>query len=90
MHYSTTNVYINNTTYYNRFNNNNNLNPSYKPRPVPYNNNPNSVYARSMGNSPAAKQGVVYCHLRAMCRITTIGRARPLTKESSRPATMRM
>src|SRR5271165_829695 len=60
VHYSTTNIYINNTTYYNRFNNNNNLNPSYKPRPVPYNNNPNSVYARSMGNSPAAKQGVVY------------------------------
>jgi Protein of unknown function (DUF3300) len=60
-YYSHTNVYVNvNKNYYNRFNNNNNLNPGYKPRPVPYNNNPNGVYAKSMGNGPNAKQGVNY------------------------------
>jgi hypothetical protein len=61
VHYGTTNIYINNSNnYYNRFNNNNNLNPGYKPRPVPYNNNPNGVYAKSMGNGPNAKQGATY------------------------------
>jgi hypothetical protein len=60
VHYGNTNIYINNNNYYNRFNNNNNLNPGYKPRPVPYNNNPNGVYAKSMGNGPNAKQGVNY------------------------------
>jgi len=61
VHYGNTNIYINNTNnYYNRFNNNNNLNPNYKPRPVPYNTNQNSTYAKSMGNSPGAKQGASY------------------------------
>jgi hypothetical protein len=61
-YYHQTNVYINNpNNYYNRFNNNNNLNPNYKPRPVPYNNNPNGVYAKSMGNRPGTRQqGVTY------------------------------
>ncbi|HVM75711.1 MAG TPA: DUF3300 domain-containing protein [Candidatus Saccharimonadales bacterium] len=61
-YYHQTNIYINNSNnYYNRFNNNGNLNPNYKPRPVPYNNNPNGVYAKSMGNRPATRQqGVTY------------------------------
>ena len=61
-YYHQTNVYINNSNnYYNRFNNNGNLNPGYKPRPVPYNNNPNGVYAKSMGNRPATRQqGATY------------------------------
>ena len=60
-HYGNTNIYINNTNnYYNRFQNNNNLKPSYKPRPVPYNNNPNSTYSRNMGSRPEARQGVNY------------------------------
>lgn len=61
VHYGNTNIYINNTNnYYTRFNNNNNLNPSYKPRPVPYNNRPNSTYSRNMGSQPNARQGVNY------------------------------
>jgi hypothetical protein len=61
VHYGTTNIYINNSNnYYNRFNNNNNLNSNYKPRPVPYNNNPNGAYAKSMGNSPGGNKGVNY------------------------------
>jgi hypothetical protein len=61
VHYGNTNIYINNNNYYNRFNNNNNLNPNYKPRPVPYNsNNPNGVYAKSMGNTPGGNKGVNY------------------------------
>lgn len=61
VHYGNTNIYINNTNnYYGRFNNNNNLNPSYKPRPVPYNNGPNSTYSRNMGSQPNARQGVNY------------------------------
>lgn len=59
VHYGNTNIYINNN-YYNRFNNNNNLNPNYKPRPVPYNRNPNSTYARNMGSQPSARQGANY------------------------------
>jgi hypothetical protein len=62
VHYGNNNIYINNNNnYYNRFNNNNNLNPNYKPKPVPYNrNNPNSTYARSMGNNPGGNKGVNY------------------------------
>ena len=61
VHYGNTNIYINNNNnYYNRFNNNNNLNPNYKPRPVPYNNNPNGAYAKSMGNTPGGSKGVNY------------------------------
>lgn len=61
VHYGNTNIYINNTNnYYNRFNNNNNLSPNYKPRPVPYNNNPNSTYSRNMGSQPSARQGANY------------------------------
>lgn len=61
VHYSNTNIYVNNSNnYYNRFNNNNNLNPNYQPKPVPYNNNQNGVYAKSMGNGPGGKQGVNY------------------------------
>jgi hypothetical protein len=61
VHYGTTNIYINNSNnYYNRFNNNNNLNPNYKPRPVPYNTNNSGVYARSMGNTPGGNKGVNY------------------------------
>ncbi len=61
MHYGNTNVNINvNNNYYNRFNNNNNLNSNYKPRPVPYNNNPNSTYAKSAGNYQGANKGVKY------------------------------
>ena len=60
-HYGNNNIYINNTNnYYNRFHNNTNLNANYKPRPVPYNNNPNSTYARNMGSRPEARQGVNY------------------------------
>ena len=61
-YYHQTNIYINNSNnYYNRFNGNNNLNPNYKPRPVPYNNKPGGVYANSMGNRPATRQqGVTY------------------------------
>lgn len=61
VHYGNTNIYINNSNnYYNRFRNNNNLNPNYKPRPVPYNNNPNGVYANNMGNRPNNRQGANY------------------------------
>ncbi|MGB2668601.1 MAG: DUF3300 domain-containing protein [Candidatus Acidiferrum sp.] len=61
VHYGNNNIYINNNNYYNRFNNNNNLNPNYKPKPVPYNrNNPNSTYARSVGNNPGGNKGVNY------------------------------
>src|SRR5215470_6759317 len=61
VHYGNNNIYINNTNnYYNRFHNNTNLNANYKPRPVPYNNNPNSTYARNMGSRPEARQGVNY------------------------------
>jgi len=61
-YYHQTNIYINNSNnYYNRFNGNNNLNPNYKPRPVPYNNKPGGVYANSMGNRPATRQqGATY------------------------------
>ena len=60
-YYSHTNINVNiNNNYYNRFNNNGNLNPNYKPRPVPYNNNQNSNYAKSMGNGSGGKQGVNY------------------------------
>jgi hypothetical protein len=59
VHYGNNNVYINNN-YYNRFNNNANLRPNYKPMPVPYDRNPNGVYSRSMGNQPGANQGVNY------------------------------
>ena len=60
-YYAHNNVNINiNNNYYNRFNNNNNLNPGYKPRPVPYNNNPNGVYAKNMGNTPGGNKGVNY------------------------------
>src|SRR3974390_3515 len=61
-YYHQTNIYINNTNnYYNRFNNNGNMQPGYKPRPVPYNSNPNGVYAKSMGNRPTTRQqGVTY------------------------------
>jgi hypothetical protein len=59
VHYGNTNIYVNNN-YYNRFNNNNNLNPNYKPRPVPYNSQPGSTYAKSMGNQPGANRGVTY------------------------------
>jgi len=62
VHYGNTNIYVNNTNnYYNRFNHNTNLNTNYKPRPVQYNNNPNGVYAKSMGNRPATRQqGATY------------------------------
>jgi Protein of unknown function (DUF3300) len=60
VHYSQTNIYINNNNYYNRFNNNNNLKPNYKPRPVPYNTNKNGVYAKSIGNTPGGNKGVNY------------------------------
>ena len=60
-YYAHNNVNINiNNNYYNRFNNNNNLNPGYKPRPVPYNKNPNGVYAKNMGNTPGGNKGVNY------------------------------
>ncbi|HUN62542.1 MAG TPA: DUF3300 domain-containing protein [Candidatus Sulfotelmatobacter sp.] len=59
VHYGNTNIYINNN-YYNRFNNNANLRPNYKPMPVHYNNRPNGVYANSMGNRPGANKGVNY------------------------------
>jgi hypothetical protein len=60
-YYSHNNINVNvNNNYYNRFNNNNNLNPNYKPRPVPYNNNPNGVYAKNMGNTPGGNKGVNY------------------------------
>jgi len=54
------NTIIINNNYYNRFNNNNNLHPNYKPRPVPYNSNPNSTYSRNMGSQPGARQGANY------------------------------
>jgi hypothetical protein len=61
VHYGNTNIYINNSNnYYNRFNNNNNLNPNYKPRPMPYNSSNNGVYAKSMGNTPGGNKGVNY------------------------------
>src|SRR5271166_1797214 len=61
VHYGNTNIYINNNNnYYNRFNNNNNLNANYRPNPVPYNNNQNGVYAKSMGNNPGGNQGANY------------------------------
>jgi hypothetical protein len=60
-YYRNTNIYVNNShNYYNRFNNNNNLNPNYRPKPVPYNNRPNSNYAKSMGNRPGGNQGSTY------------------------------
>jgi hypothetical protein len=59
VHYGTTNIYINNNYYY-RFQNNNNLSPDYKPRPVPYSTKPNSTYSKNMGSQPGAKQGVNY------------------------------
>jgi hypothetical protein len=60
-YYSHTNINVNiNNNYYNRFNNNSNLNPNYKPRPVPYNNDQNSNYAKSIGNGAGGKQGVNY------------------------------
>jgi len=60
-YYRNTNIYVNNNNYYNRFNNNTNLRPGYRPQPVPYNNRPGSVYANSMGNRPATRQqGVEY------------------------------
>jgi len=60
-YYAHNNVNINvNNNYYNRFNNNNNLNPGYKPKPVPYNKNPNGVYAKNMGNTPGGNKGVNY------------------------------
>ena len=59
--YVQNNIYINNSNnYYNRFNNNGNMQPNYKPRPVPYNNNPNGTLAKNMGNTPANKSGVNY------------------------------
>jgi len=59
--YVQNNIYINNNNnYYNRFNNNGNMQPNYKPRPVPYNNNPNGTLANNMGNRPANKNGVNY------------------------------
>jgi hypothetical protein len=59
VYYRNTNIYVNNN-YYTRFNNNNNLKPSYKPRPVPYNRNPNSNYSKNMGSRPGSNQGVHY------------------------------
>jgi hypothetical protein len=59
VHYGNNNIYINNN-YYNRFNNNSNLRPNYKPMPMPYDRKPNGVYANSMGNQPGTKQGVNY------------------------------
>jgi hypothetical protein len=59
--YVQNNIYINNSNnYYNRFNNNGNMQPNYKPRPVPYNSNPNGTLAKNMGNTPANKNGVNY------------------------------
>ena len=61
VHYGNNNIYINNNNnYYNRFNNNNNLNANYRPKPVPYNNRPNSAYAKSAGNYGGANKGVKY------------------------------
>jgi hypothetical protein len=61
VHYGNNNIYINNTNnYYNRFNNNSNMKPGYKPMPVQYNNKPNGVYAKSMGNQPGSNSGVKY------------------------------
>lgn len=54
------NTIVINNNYYNRFNNNGNLNPNYKPRPVPYNTNPNSTYSRNMGGQPGNRQGANY------------------------------
>ena len=36
------------------------MSPGYKPMPVQYNNNPNGVYAKSMGNQPGSNSGVKY------------------------------
>ena len=58
-YYRQTNIYVNNN-YYNRFNNNHNLNAGYRPRPVPYNTNSNSLYSRNIGSQPGARQGVNY------------------------------
>ena len=61
VHYGNNNIYINNTNnYYNRFNNNSNMKPGYKPMPVHYDNNPNGVYAKSMGNQPGSNSGAKY------------------------------
>ena len=61
VHYGNNNIYINNTNnYYNRFDNNSNMKPGYKPMPVQYNNKPNGVYAKSMGNQPGSNSGVKY------------------------------
>jgi len=61
VHYGNNNIYIDNTNnYYNRFNNNSNMKPGYKPMPVQYNNKPNGVYAKSMGNQPGSNSGVKY------------------------------
>ncbi len=61
VHYGNNNIYINNNNnYYNRFNNNNNLNANYHPKAVPYNNRPNSAYAKSAGNYQGANKGVKY------------------------------
>jgi hypothetical protein len=64
VHYGNNNIYINNNhchnKYYNRFNNNSNLKPGYKPMPVHYNNKPNGVYAKSMGNQPGSNSGAKY------------------------------
>src|SRR5271169_2522273 len=60
VHYGNNNIYINNNNYYNRFNNNNNLNSNYRPKPVPYNNRPNSAYAKSAGNYGGTNKGVKY------------------------------
>ncbi len=81
VHYGNNNIYINNSNnYYNRFNNNNNLNPGYKPRPVPYNNNKNGVYARSMGNTPGGNKGVNYRPAQ-----TPNNANRPTTYQGNRP-----
>ena len=61
VHYGNNNIYINNTNnYYNRFNNNSNMKPGYKPMPVHYDNKPNGVYSKSMGNQPGSNSGVKY------------------------------
>jgi hypothetical protein len=64
VHYGNNNIYINNNhynnNYYNRFNNNSNLKSGYKPMPVHYNNKPNGVYSKSMGNQPGSNSGAKY------------------------------
>lgn len=59
-HYRYTFVYVNNRNYYYRFDKNNNLRPDYRPRPVPYNKNPNSTYSRNMGSRPESRRGVSF------------------------------